>query len=87
METGQKRSRATQPTGRGQSNTQVWQRTRTAAGTGHPGSKKGYRHITVIPGRGRNAWRAATSIRRSAPALYLPSRPRPKPRYQRPSNG
>jgi hypothetical protein len=60
---------------------------RTAASTSHPGSKKGYRHHTVTPGRGRNAARAATSIRRSAPRLYLPSRPPARPRYQRPSNG
>lgn len=61
--------------------------TRPRGSTNHPGSKKGYRHITVTPGRGRNAWRAASSIRRSAPKLYLPSRSKPRPRYQRPSNG
>lgn len=58
-----------------------------SSSSGHPGSKKSYRHITVTPGRGRNAARAATSIRRSAPRLYLPSRPPARPRYQRPSNG
>lgn len=60
---------------------------RTAGFTCHPGSKRGYRHITVVPGRGRNAARAATSVMRSAPALYLPHRTPVRPRYKRPSNG
>lgn len=73
--------------GKGTQDARPPKRLRTAASTGHPGSKKGYRHITVIPGRGRNAYRAASSIMRSRPDLFLPSRPKPKPRYRRPSNG
>lgn len=60
---------------------------RTASSTGHPGSKRGYRHITVVPGRGRNAAKAITRAMRSAPALYLPHRTPVRPRYKRPSNG